>query len=80
MAILSHTQCWFVCPKSDSDHQGVIWIQSFPSFTPANDWQALALSGCYARQFGPQLLIGYLQLTYCTFILMYIFTYIYTHP
>ena len=30
MATLSHTQWWFVRPKSASDHQGVVWIQSFP--------------------------------------------------
>ena len=30
MATLSYTQWWFVRPKSTGDHQGVVWVQSFP--------------------------------------------------
>ena len=65
MATLSHTQWWFVSPKSAGDHQGVIRIKEFPSpRTLARHRQGCALTGCNARQFGSRLLIGYSQLTY----------------
>ena len=48
--------------------------------TPAHDRQGPALTGRYARQFGPRLLTGYSQLTYThlyTYIYIYIYTYVY---
>ena len=83
MATLSHTQWCFVREKSAGDRQGVVWILNFHSpRTAALDRQGLALSGRYARQFGPPLFIGYSQLTYtciytCTPTDKYSYTHIY---
>ena len=53
----------------------------FPSpRTPAHDRQGLAVSGRYARLFGPLLLIVYSQLTYtCAYTCTHMYIYMYTH-
>ena len=82
MAMLSHTQWWFVCPKSAGDHQEVVWIQSLSllGHPPMTGWAlclavtmpgSLAVAACW-----------YSQLTYtcaytCTHTYIYMHTYIY---
>ena len=80
MAPLSHTQCWFVCSKSASDHQGVVWIQSFPFLGNQSEtgWASPLAATMPAKQFGPRLLIGYLQLSY-TCVHTYTHTNIHIH-
>ena len=81
MATLSHTPWWFIRPVSRWPPRGGLNSEFLSPRTPTHGRQGLALSGRFARQFGPRLLIGYSQLTYtCAYTCMHSYIYnLYMH-